>query len=117
MADATQEREETLGEFLASRARRASDGQLAWQAITAVLAAIAIAFWRGPGWDMRFAIATCALAFCIWGVADRELAQSRLRRAGFLLRITRLTVAVLGFAAAAYLMMAALGRALGRLIS
>jgi hypothetical protein len=119
MVDTSAEREETLGEFLASRARRASDTRLASHAITAVLAAVAIAAWRGPAWDIRLSIAVCFLAFGIWGVADRDLAQRHTtpRRVLLALQTTRVVAAVSGFAAVAYLMMAVLGRALGRIIS
>jgi hypothetical protein len=112
-------REETLGEFLATRARRASDTYLAGHAITAVLAAVAIASWRGPLWDIRLSIALCFLAFGIWGVADRDLAhrEAASRSTRWTLRATRLVAAVCGFAAGAYLMMSLLGRALGRIIS
>lgn len=110
--------DETLGEFLASRARRVSDSLLASHAITAVLAAVAIAAWRGPVWDIRLSLAVCFLAFGIWGVADRDLAQSGTGpRRVVALRATRVVAAVCGFTAAAYLMMAVLGRALGRIIS
>jgi hypothetical protein len=113
------DREETLGEFLATRARRASDTYLAGHAITAVLAAVAIAAWRGPLWEVRLSIAVCFLAFGVWGVADRDLAQreSASRPALWALSATRLVAAVCGFAAGAFLMMSLLGRALGRIIS
>jgi peptidoglycan/LPS O-acetylase OafA/YrhL len=116
--ETAQDREETLGEFLAERARRLSDTYLAGHAITAVLAAVAIAAWRGPLWDIRLSIAVCLLGFGIWGVADRDLAQreSASRSALWALRSARLVAAVCGFAAGAYLMMSLLGRALGRII-
>jgi len=113
------QREETLGEFLASRARRASDTLLAGHAITAVLAAVGIAAWRGPLWDIRLGIAVCFLAFGIWGIADRDLLQhpTSPRRYQLGLRTARVIAAVCGFGAAAYLMLAVLGRTLGRIIS
>jgi hypothetical protein len=113
------DREETLGEFLASRARRASDVRLAGNAIAAVLAAIAIGVWRGPAWDIRLSIAVCLLAFGIWGIADRDIVQKGAapRRVLLALKATRVIAAVVGFAAGAFLMMALLGRALGRIIS
>ena len=119
MIDTSAEREETLGEFLASRARRASDSLLAGHAITAVLAAVAIAAWRGPAWDIRLSFAVCFLAFGIWGVADRDIAKREAPPRGVLLALqaTRVIAAVSGFGAVAYLMMALLGRALGRIIS
>jgi hypothetical protein len=114
----TDEREETLGEFLAERARRATGDHLAWQAVTAVLAAVAIIAWRGPAWDLRLAIAVALLSFGMWGVADRDLEQVESRpRTRLVVRAVRLTAAIAGFAAAAYLMMALLARALGRIIS
>lgn len=119
MIDTVSQREETLGEFLASRARRASDALLAGHAITAVLAAVAIAVWRGPAWDIRLSIAVCFLAFGFWGIADRDLRRNEAasRRVLLALRTARVVAAVCGFAAAAFLMMALLGRALGRIIS
>jgi hypothetical protein len=111
--------EETLGEFLASRARSASEMRLVGDAAFSVLAAVAVGVWRGPLWDVRIAIALCFLAFGVWGVADRDLA----RRAGqsgqpiLLPRVTRIAAAILGFGAAAYLMLSLLGRAIGKVIS
>src|SRR5688500_20331553 len=70
-----EEREETLGEFLASRARSASEIRLVGDAAFSIFAAVAVGVWRGPLWDVRIAIALCFLAFCIWGVADRDLSR------------------------------------------
>lgn len=117
--DASPDREETLPEFLASRARRVSDVRLAGDAIAAVVAAIAISFWRGPAWEIRLSLAACLLAFGIWGVADRDLSvrQAAPRRVLLAIKAVRLIAAVVGFAAGAFLLMALLGRALGRIIS
>ena len=111
--------EETLGELLASRARRASESRLASDAVLAVVAAVAVGVWRGPLWDVRAAIALCVLAFAVWGVADRDLQgrADRPARATLLPRGTRLAAGLLGFGAAAYAMMSLLGRAIGRVIS
>ena len=116
--DSNSEREETLSEFLASRARRASDTRLAAHAVAAVVALIAIVFWRGPGWDIRLSVAVGLLAFAVWGVADRDLAQqdATTRRARYL-RAARALSAVAGYTAGAYLLMALLARMLGRIIS
>lgn len=112
-------RDETLGELLASRARRASEVRLVGDAAFSVVAAIAVGVWRGPLWDVRAAIAMCFLAFAIWGVADRDLARqdNPSRRATLLPRGARAVAAVLGFGAAAYAMMSLLGRAIGPVIS
>lgn len=111
--------EETLGELLASRARRASESRLAGDAVLAVVAAIAVGVWRGPLWDVRAAIALCVLAFAVWGVADRDLQRrgDLPARSTYLPRGARVVAGVLGFGAAAYVMMSLLGRAIGRVIS
>ena len=114
-----QSHEETLGEFLAGRARAASETRLVGDAAFSVLAAIAVGVWRGPLWDVRISIALCFLAFGIWGVADRDIArrEGATRRELFFPRLTRIGSAILGFGAAAYLMMALLARAIGKVIS
>lgn len=111
--------EETLGELLASRARRVSEFRLAGDAVLAVVAAVAVAVWRGPLWDVRIAIALCFLAFAVWGVADRDLLRRDhvSGRMTMLPRGTRVVAGLLGFGAAAYAMMSLLGRAIGRVIS
>jgi hypothetical protein len=118
-AEREEEREETLGEFLASRARSASEMRLVGHAAFSIFAAVAVGVWRGPLWDIRIAIALCFLAFGIWGVADRDL-ERRLdapRRELILPRVTRVAAAILGFGAFAYLMLSLLGRAIGKVIS
>lgn len=112
-------REETLGELLATRARRASETRLAGDAVLAVVASVAVAVWRGPLWDVRIAIALCFLAFAVWGVADRDLLRrdERSWRVTMLPRSARVVAGLLGFGAAAYAMMSLLGRAIGRVIS
>jgi hypothetical protein len=119
MAERVAEREETLGEFLASRARRASDTLLAGHAITALATAIAVAAWRGPLWDIRLSLAICFLAFGIWGIADRDISAGERdqRRSLAVLRAVRFAAATSGFAAAAFLAMSLLGRLLGKIIS
>jgi hypothetical protein len=114
-----EEREETLGEFLASRARSASEVRLVGDAAFSIFAAVAVGVWRGPLWDVRIAIALCFLAFGIWGVADRDLSRrpDATRRELVVPRVTRVAAALLGFGAAAYLMLSLLGRAIGKVIS
>ena len=119
MVERVAEQEETLGEFLASRARRASDALLAGHAITAVLTAIAVSAWRGPAWDIRLCVAICFLAFAVWGIADRDIAarESAPRRLRAVLETVRFTAAACGFASAGFLALSLLGRLLGKLIS
>jgi hypothetical protein len=113
------EQEESLGQFLASRARDLSDSRLAGNAIAAALMAVGVAAWRGPLWDVRIGVALCILAFGVWGVADRDLEQDATasRRKVMGLSLTRLVAATVGFSAAAYVMMALLARAIGKVIS
>jgi hypothetical protein len=113
------EQEESLGQFLASRARDLSDSRLAGNAIAAALMAVGVAAWRGPLWDVRIGIAVCILAFGVWGVADRDLERDATpsRRKTLVFTLIRLIAATTGFAAAAYVMMALLGRAIGKVIS
>ena len=119
MPEIRTEHEESLGEFLAARARATSDSQVVGRAIAAVITATAITVWRGPLWDVRLSIAVCILAFAIWAAADRDLSRTGEtpfhRR--YDARVTRTIAAVSGFVAAAYAMLALLGRALGRMIS
>lgn len=112
-------REETLGEFLASRARSASEIRLVGDAAFSIFAAVAVGFWRGPLWDARIAIALCFIGFGLWGIADRDLARTPDApwREVVVPRVARVFAAVLGFGAAAYLMMSLLGRAIGKVIS
>jgi hypothetical protein len=114
-----EEREETLGEFLASRARSASEVRLVGDAAFSIFAAVTVGVWRGPLWDVRIAVALCFLAFGLWGVADRDLARrpEASRRELLIPRVTRVAAAVLGFGAFAYLMLSLLGRAIGKVIS
>src|SRR2546423_5789681 len=106
MTTPAREHEETLGEFLASRARRATETRLAGDAIAAMLTGAAIALWRGPAWDLRISLAACFLAFGIWGIADRDLQrQTASHGMKLFLRATRVAAAASGFAAAVYLLL------------
>jgi hypothetical protein len=120
MIDSIPRPDASLPEFLAARARHASDGRLVANAIAGATGAFGVAFWGGPGWYLLLAIAVCFFAFGLWGIADRELGE----RAGagsratlFLLMAIRGVAAMLGFIAAAFLMMSLLGKSLGRIIS
>jgi hypothetical protein len=119
MVHSASQSEESLAEFLASRARRASRTRLITETIVASLAAVAIGVWRGPAWEIRLSLAICLFAFCMWGVTDREVARWDGVPGQELIGVKaiRLAAAAIGFAAAAFLMMALLGRALGRIIS
>ena len=125
MIDTVPRPDATLPEFLASRARRASDARLAGYACGGVVALIIVLLWRGPAWHVLASIATCVLAFGAWGIADRELGEraaagpSEARPLSVLnaLRAARVIAAFLGALAFATLLVSAMAIALGRMIS
>jgi len=109
----------SLPEFLAARARRASDTRLAADAVGGLVVAAGVAYWNGPGTSFLVSIGLCFFAYGAWGIVDRELAEradaaSPVRTS---LRALRAGAAVLGFAAAAYIVILALAKALGVMIS
>jgi hypothetical protein len=108
-----------LLEFLAARARHASDGRLAADAVGGLAAACAFAYWRGPGWEIFISMAICFFAFGLWGIADREFGERTggPRRVLVPLATLRVLTTILGFGAAIFFMLALLARALGRMIS
>ncbi|MEX1185692.1 MAG: hypothetical protein WEA80_03800 [Gemmatimonadaceae bacterium] len=69
---------ESLPRFLAQRARNASDGRLALDVaggLIAVAAAATVA--RSSASLLLAAAGTCFVAFGLWGITDRELAERR----------------------------------------
>lgn len=119
MIDSIPRPDASLPEFLAARARHASDGRLVADAIAGAVGAVAVAYWK-PGWYLLLGIAVCFFAFGLWGIADRELGErsgAGSRATLALLLMLRVVAAALGFLAAAFLMMSVLGKSLGRIIS
>jgi GNAT superfamily N-acetyltransferase len=119
MVDSAPDRNVTLPKLLASRARRASDGRLAIDAILGAALTLGAGSWGGPGWELLVCAGACLFAFGLWGIADRELLELRdtAVRASALLRLVRSAAALFGLTAAAALMLALLARVLGRMIS
>ncbi len=119
MIDTVPKPDANLAEFLTSRARHASDKRLAANGMAGLVAATAAAVWGGPAWYVFCSFATCFLAYGVWGIVDRELGEcSAGKRSALLtLRLVRALAAVLGFTAAVFTMFAALGVALGTIIS
>jgi len=119
MIDSVPRPDASLPEFLAARARHASDGRLAIDALAGLLVAGAVAYWGGPGSPFLFSIAICFFAFGVWGIADRELGErpAAAPRVRLALVTLRVTTAILGFAAAGYAVVLALAKALGVMIS
>ncbi|MEX2177100.1 MAG: hypothetical protein WD801_00220 [Gemmatimonadaceae bacterium] len=119
MIDTVPRPEASLPEFLAARARHASDSELTVDAVGGLVATMLVIVWRGPGWELLLAVSTCVGAFGTWGIADRELGEQpdAPRRRAIMMRALRILSAGIGFAAVAFLLMALLARSLGRIIS
>lgn len=119
MIDTVPRPDASLPEFLAARARHATDTRLAVDAVAGLLIAAGVGYWNGPGTPFLVSIGLCFFAYGVWGIADRELAERpdaapRVRAA---LRGSRVVAAVVGFAAAACVVVLALAKALGVMIS
>ena len=119
MHDSVPQRDANLLELLAARARHTSDARLLANAVGGIIGAAAVAYWHGPVWDLLLSAAVCVYAFGLWGIADRELSSrtDAPRRIVATLAATRVLSATLGFVAAIFLMLALLGKSLGRMIS
>lgn len=119
MIDTVPRPDASLPEFLAARARRATDTRLAADAVAGLVVVAAVAYWNGPGTSFLVSAGLCFFAYGAWGIADRELAErpDAARRVRTSLRALRVAAAVLGFAAAAYIVILALAKALGVMIS
>jgi hypothetical protein len=66
---------DSLPQFLAQRARNASDGRLALDAAGGLIAVAAAMVVASPGNLVLAAAGTCFLAFGVWGIMDRELGE------------------------------------------
>lgn len=104
---------------LAERARASSDTRLLADAALGLLAAIALAWWRGPAWYFLFAMAVCFCTFGVWGICDRELREPRnaTRAQRTLLATARAAAGIAGVLSAVFLIMVVLAKALGTIIS
>ena len=105
----------SLGEFLSTRARHASDRRLAVDVGAGFTVLLLTLIWRGPGWPILASASTCFLAFGAWGISDRELndptqAPSRRRT---VLRIARDLAMVVGVGAAVALALTTFAVVLG----
>jgi hypothetical protein len=110
----------SLPEFLAARARAASDGRLVVDVIAGCCAALAIAVWQPVGWLVLLGVSVCLAAFGAWGIVDRELrelANTPRVRLARVLAVVRVGVAALGALAAVATIFSLLGIALGTWIS
>ncbi|CAN5189524.1 hypothetical protein BH23GEM2_BH23GEM2_09780 [soil metagenome] len=111
--------EENLGEFLAERARRTSDGWLAAIAGGGLVVAVGSVL-VGGRWALLSAVALCLVAFAAWGISDRELNERKqAARPGSLtaLLLARGLAAVMGGLAALAALFTVLALTLGTWIS
>src|SRR5206468_10546098 len=109
----------SLAEFLAARARAASDGRLVVDVTVGCCAAVGVAAWRPVGWLALLGVSVCLAAFGAWGITDRELrerANAPARVAG-VLSMLRAAAAGLGALSAVATMFGVLGILLGTWIS
>lgn len=67
----------SLPQFLAHRARNASDGRLALDAAAGLLLATGSAVARPLGWMILMPAGACFAAFGFWGIIDRELSERK----------------------------------------
>lgn len=117
-ADTNRNPEISLGDFLARRARSSTDARLIVDAVVGFVVASAALLAQGPIWYLFVSAGLCFLSFGAWGIADRELSERTVpgpetRR----LIVARIVSAVVGYVAVVFLVLGALGVALGRIIS
>ena len=117
MIDSIPQPEATLSEFLAARARHASDERLVADAVGGLLAAGAVLVWRFPGWQIVLSVAACFAAFGLWGIADREIAARTSGRMLLPLRALRVLAVLVGISASVFFVLIVLAKGLGRMIS
>lgn len=108
-----------LLEFLALRARAASDARLALESGLGLLVAVGALVWHPTGWTLLSSAGACAVGFGLWGITDRELRERAAvaNRVVPTLRVARAGAAVLGAAAAVAATLSFLALALGTIIS
>ncbi len=110
----------SLPEFLAERARKASDGRLALDAAVGLVLATGAAAIRPGGWVTLGSAGACLAAFGFWGIADRELSERKpaLGPVGIaLFQSARVVAVALGVMAGLILIFGTLAVTLGTWIS
>jgi hypothetical protein len=104
----------SLTAFIARRARVSSDARLIIDAVVGFIVAVAALLAQGPVWHLFTSAGICFLSYGAWGIADRELNERAAgSRAHKPLALARVASAVIGFVAAAALVVGALGVAIG----
>jgi hypothetical protein len=110
----------SLPEFLAARARAASDGRLVVDVIVGCCAAVGVAVWQPLGWLVLFGASVCLAAFGAWGIVDRELRERADAPRAHMVRVLsvlRVALAAVGMLAAVAALFSVLGVVLGTWIS
>lgn len=116
--DTNRNPEISLADFLARRARSASDVRLLVDAMVGFVVAVAALLAQGPMWYLFVSAGLCFLSFGAWGIADRELSERPVTGvAPRALIVARIVSAIIGYLAVVFLALGALGVALGRIIS
>jgi hypothetical protein len=115
MLDAPGNGNASLPEFLAARARHASDTRLAIDVAAGLIIAVVAVLWRGTAWVVIASAAGCFLAYGAWGIADRELGEREPNglSASKSLRVCRAVAAFSGAIAAVTLLISGLAVAFG----
>ncbi len=111
---------DSLPQFLAQRARNASDGRLALDAAGGLIAVAATVVVEPPFNILLAAVGTCFVAFGLWGITDRELGERRasIGTIGAALLVTaRATAAFIGVIGGFALIFGSLAITLGTWIS
>ena len=114
------DRERDLPEFLAARARGASDARLAADTTVGLIAVLVSLMWQFPLWFLVLAAGGCFLGFGVWGIADREQSErgaGATPRVRAVLRTAKILATVVGAASAAALAVALMAILIGRVIS
>jgi hypothetical protein len=108
----------SLAAFLSRRARTSTDTRLILDAVLGFIVAVASLLAQRPLWYLFTSAGICFLSFGAWGIADRELTELRAAPlTGRVLGLARIASAVIGFIAAAALVVGTLGVIIGRVIS
>ncbi len=108
----------TLAEFLACRARAASDERLVLDAAGGLIVGALVLAFRVPAWPIIASAAAAFVAFGLWGISDRTIADSAPgTRISRVMRVLRAAAAGLGVVSAVALVGTAMAVVLGTWIS
>ena len=106
---------ENLLQFLASRARHASEGRLVADVGVGILAIVAVLYWHPWAWLPLLSAGSGLAAFGAWGILDREIGErmDASSVASRLLRVARSVVGAVGWLAFVVFILSAISLGLG----